>query len=393
MSALSGKTAVAGIGATPFSKNSGRSELQLALEAIVDAVNDAGLSIKDIDGLVTFDMDTSQQVDVSRNLGLTNVTFVSSTPFGGGLACATVQHACLAVAAGVANTVVCYRAFNERSGNRFASGENPIQPHSIPTASEVRWGWHAPHGIFTPASTIAVCARRYMHEYGATSEDFGRVSVLLRAHAAANPKAWFYKKPITLADHQASRMVVDPVRLLDCCQETDGGVAIIVTSTERARDLKKKPVIVKAAAQAMGDDQEVMTSYYRESITSHPEAKAVAAQLWKQSGLKQGDMDVLVLYDHFTPFVLLALEEYGFCKPGEAPGLIRSGALALDGKWPLNPHGGLIGEAYIHGLNNISEGVRQVRGEAVNQIEDAKNVLVTAGNGVPTSGLILGNDR
>jgi acetyl-CoA acetyltransferase len=180
--------------------------------------------------------------------------------------------------------------------------------------------------------------------------------------------------------------------LLDCCQESDGGVALIITSSEKARDLRKSPVFVKGAAQGSGPDQEVMTSYYRESITGLPEVRIVADQLWRQSGLVPADIDVLVLYDHFTPFVLVQLEEFGFCERGEGAQLVKSGALSLNGKWPFNPHGGLLGEAYIHGLNNISEAVRQVRGEAVNQIEGVKNVLVSGGTAVPTSGLVLSSE-
>jgi acetyl-CoA acetyltransferase len=389
MTGLAGKAAIAGIGATPFSKDSGRSELQLALEAIVAAVGDAGLSPDAIDGLVTFDIDTNPQIEVAHSLGLGDVKFFSLTPFGGGGACSVVQQAALAVACGIAETVVCYRAFNERSGRRFGAGQLPAEK-PYPSAFDVSWGWGAPHGLLTPAALVAMVAQRYCHEYGATSEDFGRVSVLARRHAATNPKAWFYGRPITLEDHQASRWIVEPLRLLDCCQETDGGVALVITSVERASERGGKVAVIKAAAQGLGPRQGMMTSYSRERITDMAEIGLVAKQLWAQSGLSHDDMDSLLLYDHFTPYVLIQLEELGFCKRGEAAALIASGALNLDGRWPFNPNGGLLGEAYIHGFNNIAEAVRQVRGEAVNQLADVENVLVTAGTGVPTSGLILG---
>jgi acetyl-CoA acetyltransferase len=229
-----------------------------------------------------------------------------------------------------------------------------------------------------------------MHEFGATSEDFGRIAVLARDHAATNPKAWFYGRPVTMDDHQSSRMIVDPLMLLDCCQESDGGVAFVVTSLERARDLQRTPVVIKAAAQGMGPDQEVMTSYYRPSISELPELAIVARQLWEQSGLTTDDLQSLVLYDHFTPFVLPQLEALGFCKRGEARHFVADGLLNRDGRWPTNTHGGQLGEAYIHGLNGVAEAVRQVRGQAANQVANVQNVLVTAGTGVPTSGLILG---
>jgi acetyl-CoA acetyltransferase len=245
-------------------------------------------------------------------------------------------------------------------------------------------------GLATPAATVAMFARRYMHEYGATSEDFGRVAVADRRHAATNPNAWFYGKPITLDDHQASRWIAEPLRLLDCCQESDGAVALVVTSAARAADLPHPPAVVRAAAQGSGPDQFVMNSYYRDDLTGLPEMSVVARQLWRQSGIGPDDVSVGVLYDHFTPFVLVQLEELGFCPRGEARNFIAGGAIELGGRLPLNPHGGQLGEAYIHGMNGIAEAVRQVRGTAVNQVRDAEFVLVTAGTGVPTSGLVLG---
>jgi len=391
MTGISGKAAIVGIGATEFSKNSGRSELRLALEAVTTAIKDAGLSPKEIDGLVTFNFDSSPEGDISRSIGADNVTYLAEAPYGGGAACAVVQHAALAVIAGVARAVVCYRAFNERSGFRF--GAPMDRPASLdPKPLDVHIGRYAPFGLMTPAGWVAMAARRYMHEFGATSEDFGRVAVIARDHAATNPKAWFYEKPITLEQHQVSRLIVDPLRLLDCCQESDGGVAFVITTAERARDLKQKPVLIKAAAQGMGPDQEMMTSYYRESISGLPEMANVGRQLWEQSGLTPQDIQTLVLYDHFTPFVLPQLEELGFCKRGEARHLIASGALGRGGRWPMNTHGGQLGEAYIHGLNGVAEAVRQVRGQAANQVTGLQHVLVTAGTGVPTSGLILGID-
>jgi acetyl-CoA acetyltransferase len=169
-------------------------------------------------------------------------------------------------------------------------------------------------------------------------------------------------------------------------------VALVFTRVERARDLPRRPAVVAAAAQGSGPDQYVMTSYYRDGLTGLPEMGVVARQLWGQSGVAHADVDVAVLYDHFTPYVLMQLEELGFCGRGEAPGFVASGALELDGSLPLNPHGGQLGEAYIHGMNGIAEAVRQLRGEAVNQVPGATTVLVTAGTGVPTSGLILTAD-
>ncbi|MER7808045.1 lipid-transfer protein [Streptomyces sp900116325] len=379
---LGGRAAIVGIGATEFSKDSGRSELKLAVEAVRAALDDAGLTPADVDGLVTFTMDTSPEITVAQAAGMGELSFFSRIHYGGGAACATVQQAALAVASGVADVVVCYRAFNERSGRRFGSG---VQ-HREPTAEGTALGWNLPFGLLTPASWVAMAAQRYLHTYNLTPEAFGHVAVTDRRHAARNPAAYFYGKPITLADHAASRWIVEPLRLLDCCQETDGGQAIVVTGAERARDLPRPPAVIVAAAQGAGRAQEQMTSFYRDGLTGLPEMDVVARQLWRTSGLAPADIDVGILYDHFTPFVLMQLEEFGFCGPGEAADFVADDAL------PLNTHGGQLGEAYLHGMNGIAEAVRQIRGTSVNQIPGAARTLVTAGTGVPTSGLILGTD-
>jgi acetyl-CoA acetyltransferase len=387
VSGLDGKAAIVGIGATEFSKESGRSELQLSAEATRAALADAGLRPADVDGLVTFTMDTSSEIALARELGIPELRFFSRVNYGGGAACGTVMHAAMAVATGVADVVVCYRGFNERSGSRF--GQVSVAAATQVNTNGLDNAWTYPMGLGTPAATVAMFARRYMHEYGATSEDFGRVAVADRKHASTNPHAWFYGKPITLEEHQASRMIVDPLHLLDCCQESDGAVALVVTSTDRARDLPQPPATIRAAAQGAGSDQFVMTSYYRDRIGLQ-EMGVVGRELWRQCGLGPDDMDTAVLYDHFTPFVLMQLEELGFCGRGEARGFIADGAIEVGGRLPLNTHGGQLGEAYIHGMNGIAEGVRQMRGTSVNQVEDAQHVLVTAGTGVPTSGLVLG---
>ncbi len=385
---LRDRAAIAGIGATEFSKNSGRSELRLAVEAVTAALADAGLEPKDVDGYSTFSMDNNPAIEINRSIGGGDLRFFSRVHYGGGAASATVLQAAMAVATGVADTVVCYRAMNERSMQRFGAGVQERPP--TPTVESAHFGWYAPYGLLTPASCVAMCARRYLHEYGATTEDFGRVSVADRKHAATNPAAWFYEKPITLEDHQSSRWIVDPLRLLDCCQESDGAVAVVVTRLERARDLRQPPAVIRAAAQAASSEQQMMTGFYADDIAGLPEMGLVAQQLYATAGLTPDDIQTAVIYDHFTPFVLTQLEEFGFCKTGEAKDFIRDGNIEIGGRLPINTHGGQLGEAYIHGMNGISEAVRQVRGTAVNPVKDVENVVVTAGTGVPTSGLILG---
>lgn len=385
---LKNKAAIVGIGATEFSKDSQRSELRLAVEAIGAALDDAGLQPADVDGMVTFTMDHNPEIEIKRCLGGGALRFFSRIHYGGGAACATVHQAAMAVATGVASVVVCYRAMNERSAYRFGSGVQSLTP--MPTTESAHFGWYAPFGLLTPAAWVAMSAQRYMHEFGATSEDFGRIAVIDRRHAANNPAAWFYRRPITLEEHQRSRFIVDPLRLLDCCQESDGAVALVITSAERARDLRQPPALITAAAQGAGDGEQMMTGYYGANVTGLPAMGVVAHELYETSGLGPADLRMAIIYDHFTPFVLCQLEEFGFCKRGEGKDFVRDGQADLTGRLPINTHGGQLGEAYIHGMNGISEAVRQVRGTAINQVRDVGYVLVTAGTGVPTSGLILG---
>jgi len=380
--------AIAGIGATEFSKASGRSEMRLCVEACEAAIADAGLEPSQIDGMVTFTADTNPEIEIARNLGIGELSFFSRIHHGGGAACGTIQQAVLAVNAGVADYVVCYRGFNERSGRRFGAGVQDRAP--MATAESSHFSWYAPFGLLTPAQWVAMFAQRYCYEFGASSEDFGRIAVADRTHAATNPKAWFYEQPITLEEHQQSRWIVEPLHLLDCCQESDGAQALVVTTPERARDLPQPTVLVNASAQGAGENQDMMTSYYRETISGLPEMGLVARQLWNTTGLGPDDMQAAIIYDHFTPLALPQLEEFGFCARGEAKDFIRGGTIQLGGRLPINTNGGQLGEAYIHGMNGIAEGVRLVRGTSTNQPPAVEHVLVTAGTMVPTSALLLG---
>jgi acetyl-CoA acetyltransferase len=388
---VGGRTAIAGIGATEFSKASGRSELRLAVEATKAALDDAGIAPGEVDGLVTFTMDNNPEIELARNLGMNDLKLFSRVHYGGGAGGGTILQAAMAIASGVCDVVVCYRAFNERSGHRFGTGVQDRPP--APNTENAHYAWYSPYGLVTPAQWVAMFARRYMHTYGATSEDFGRVAVADRFHASTNPAAWFYKQPITLEEHQASRWIVEPLHLLDCCQESDGAQALVITSRERAMDSPNGAAVITAAAQGASKGQEMMTSYYRDDMAGLPEMGLVARQLWATSGLSPDDIQTAVIYDHFTPFVLCQLEEFGFCGRGEAKDFIVDAGIELGGRLPVNTNGGQLGEAYIHGMNGIAEGVRQVRGTSVNQVPGVEHVLVTAGTGVPTSNLILGRDN
>src|SRR3954468_12334176 len=258
------QTAIVGIGQTEFSKNSGRSELQLACEASRAAIEDAGLKPSDIDGMVTFDSDPNDELAIIRNVGIPELQWVSRTIRGGAGSGSTLHHAAAAVASGAANYVLVYRAFNERSGRRFGQPQGAI--------SNPAGNWYMPYGLDTPAKIYSLWFQRYMAKYGLTNADFGRYTVAVRKYAAKNPNAWFYNRPITLDDHQNSRWIVEPIlRLLDCCQESDGGVALIVTTAERARDLPNA-VAIEAVDTSHLEGGDIMYNYYHPEAGAFPEA-------------------------------------------------------------------------------------------------------------------------
>ena len=381
--------AIVGVGATEFSRQAGRTELQLACEAIRDALTDAGVKAADVDGIVSYTVDPVEETELVRSVGFQEVVFSSRVPYGGGGSMGTLLHAAAAIDSGAADVVVVYRAVRARSGSsRFGAPKtspSPTSGHSGTTAMQ----WCMPYGVLTPASWMALNATRYMHAYGVASEDFGRAVVQLRAYAEANPAAWGYKRPMSLADHQASRWIAEPcIRLLDCCQETDGSVALIITSRERAGDLAEVPVMIGAATTAGLFEQEIASDHYRPDLSVMEGSVALGKRLFDRSGFRRDEIDAAMIYDAFSPILLMQLEALGFCGLGEAKDFVADGNLALDGALPTNTNGGLIGEGYIHGLNLVLEAVRQLRGTAVNQVREARQVLVTASR----TGAILTRD-
>ena len=377
-SRLRDATAVVGIGQTEFSKAAGRSETQLAAEAIVAALADAGITTADVDGLVSYTIDPVEETELVRALGIPEIRFSSRVPYGGGGSQGVLLHAAAAVAAGVADVVVAYRAIKARSGERFgraAVGSRGTSSHSGSTAMQ----WCTPYGVLTPASWMSLNAVRYMHAYGVSNEDFGRAVVQFREYAAHNPNAHFYGKPITLDEHQASRWIAEPaIRLFDCCQETDGSVALVITSADRAA-ASDQPVLIAAAANAGPFEEEIASNHYTRDIAVMGGCAAMAERLFDGSGCSRSDIDVALIYDAFSPMFLMQLEALGFCGPGEAKDFIAAGNLGPHGDLPCNTNGGLIGEGYIHGLNLTTEAVRQLRGTSPNQLVDPATALVCAG--------------
>lgn len=379
--------AIVGIGATEFSRDSGRSEIQMVCEAIRAAVDDAGLRMEDIDGMVRFSMDFTDEMHIISSLGIPELRYFAECGYGGGASCATVMHAAAAVVTGLADYVVCYRTMNERSGRRY--GHTPGVGFVKTTPSD-HFGYIMPFGLTSAPIWVAMFATRYLYEYGVRPEQLGWVSVVCREHACRNPKAMFYGRPITLEDYLNSRMIVDPLRLYDCCVDTDGAVALIVTTAERARDLRQRPAYILGATQGTATEGETMTSYYRPRITILPESWYTAQELWRVTGVEPKDVDVAQFYDAFTCLVPMQLEEYGFCAPGEGAAFCEGGdRIRLGGELPVNTSGGHLSEAYIHGMNLIAEAVRQIRGTSTAQVPDAELSLVTGGLGVPTSAILL----
>ena len=384
---LRDEAAIVGIGQTPYTKNSGVSELSLAVEAVSKAIDDAGIDPQQVDGYCSFTLDTNDEVDIARAVGTGDCTFYSRIGYGGGAAIGVVHQAVMALATGQARYVVVYRALNGRSGQRYSQGVSG----DIVTSDLIHWSWYMPWGLMTPASWVAMFTQRYMHDTGCKAEDLAEVALATRAHAVNNPDAFFYQRPLTLDEYMSARWIAEPLRLYDCCQETDGGVAVVLTTPERARDCAQPAALVKGVAQAFAAEQEQMTSFYNRDIARLPEKEIVARNLWATAGLGPEDIDAAIIYDAFTSIVLFQLEAYGFCGAGEAKDFVKDGALsAQGGRLPTNTHGGQLSEAYLHGVNGIAEGVRLIRGTSTNQPERNDHVLVTAGVGVPTAGMVLG---
>lgn len=386
---LSNEAAIAGIGVTEFTKDSGVSELSLAAECVLAACEDAGVAPAEIDGLVSYTLDSSDEVEVARAVGAGDLTHFSKINYGGGAAVGTVAQAVMAVATGQASTVVCYRALNGRSGKRMGQGVSG----DIISSDIIHWSWYMAYGMLIPGSWVAMIANKYMHNFGVTREDLGRVAIAQRQNALHNPRAFGYGKPLTMEQYLESPLLAHPLCLYDFCQETDGGCALLITSTERARDLQQKPAVIRGVAQASSRGQEQMTSFYRDELDSLPEMELAAKRVYEIAGLSANDIDAACLYDAFSCEIIMQLESFGFCGRGEGKDLVRDGALEIDGRLPNNTHGGLLSEAYIHGMNNIAEGVRLIRGESTAQpAKNIEHVLVSSGVGVPTGALILGAD-
>jgi acetyl-CoA acetyltransferase len=364
MSSLRNKVAIVGVGASPQGKLPGSTPLSLGVEAFKRALDDAGLKKEDIDGLLTMPGTTSPEASLNylrmgETLGI-DPKYTGSMTMGGGTAGALLQMAVLAVEAGLATTVACVFGDTAKTGgSKFnrASGWGDS------------WGiW----GMLGAAANSAVAASRHMALYGTTSRQLGEVAVACRKHASLNPNA-VMRDPITIEDHQNSRWVVEPFHLLDCCLISDGGVCVIVTSADRARHLKKPPVLIAGMGQAY-----TTQNMEREDWWYVPHQKDALKRAFTMAGVGPKDIDVAQLYDNFTMSVLLWLEHAGFCGVGEAGAFVEGGRIQLGGELPVNTAGGNLSESYMEGWLHIVEGVRQIRGEGdERQVAGAETCLVT----------------
>lgn len=367
---FAGRAAIVGVGWTPFSRESGVTVGDLATACVLDALADAGLGVADVDGLLSYAMNDSIPVlGLARSLGLANLRWHQDL-FGGGTQAASILgDAAMIVDSGLAETVVVYRALNGRSGKRMGQV-------AVGHAEDAHF--YGQYGLAGPVQLYALAAQRYLHDTGQTDDDLGAVAVELRAHALRNPRA-LMRTPLTLDDHHAGPWVATPLRRFDCCQETDGGVALVVTGTDRARHLAHDPVSIRTVVRGGGPGCSALD---RADHLDGVFSRYIADELWRSSGLTPGEVDVAQLYDAYTWVVLRQLEDFGFCPPGEAGAFVRDGGLRLGGSTPTNTNGGLLSEAYVHGLNNVAEAVVQLRHEAGDrQVAGAEVALCTGFGG------------
>jgi acetyl-CoA acetyltransferase len=377
---LKDAAAIVGIGETAFAKKLEPSEKSLALEAILAALDDAGISPGEVDGLASYTLESSDEVEIARNIGAGDITWFNQVGYGGGAGPACVGQLALAIAAGQCEVGVVWRSRKRGSGGRIWA-DTEIQ-YSMPAA------WTRPWGLLRPVDEIALLTRRYMHEFGATRDHLANVAIAVRRMANRNPRASMFDKPLDRAQYMAARWISEPLCLFDNCLESDGALACVLVSAERARDCRKPPVLVHAFAQGIPQQSQTMINYWCDDPLRGP-AWTCAQKLYARSDIGPTEIDVAQIYDAFSPLVLLSLEGYRFCGRGEGAAFSEGGALELGGRLPINTSGGGLSEAYVHGFNLINEGVRQLRGESCNPVPDAETCLVTGGEGVPTSALIL----
>jgi len=378
--------AIAGVGESRYYKRgeAAESEFQLACIAIRNAVEDAGLMLREVDGFVSYMDVRNDPIRLSTALGTDAVDFTAQAWGNGGNGVASaIQIADAAVCAGYAKHVVVFRALAQGEFGRFGQGN-----YGGAGAVAGSRAFEMPFGLVTPAHINAMQTTRFMHEHGVSQDALAEVALASYAHAQHNPRALRNGSPLTREEYHASRWVVKPFHLYDCCPENDGAAAVVVTTTERARDLRKGAVPILAAAQGLEPRDGIAGFNEHGFPTSHH--KGVARRLWERAGVGPEDVPVAQFYENFTGPVLMAISEMGFCPADEIDAFVRAGNLRWpDGRLPINTSGGNLGEAYIHGFELINEAVRQVRGESTCQVESAELSLAVGGPGYAPGSAVL----
>jgi len=380
---LQDQAVIAGIAQSRFGRGLEETEYELACDVILAALADAGIDPSEVDGLVSYSIESSDETAIGKAVGTGELTFFARLPFGGGSAPASVGLLAMAVAAGQCSVGVAFRS-RKRASRQARTWTRHGRGGEVAVGEE----FSRAYGLVRPTDEVAMLARRYMHEYGATRDHLANVALACNRHGSANPAAMSYQRPLTREMYMASRWVSEPLCLYDNCLESDGALATVVVSAERSRSLRQTPVYIHSFAQGLPRQQHSMVNYFNDDPLYGP-SWTCGRSLFARSEFQPQDIDVAQIYDAFSPLVLLSLEGYGFCKRGEAGPFTEDGGIEIGGRLPVNTSGGSLSEAYIHGFNLLVEGVRQVRGSSPNQVADVESSMVSGAEAVGTSALIL----
>ncbi|GAA0964976.1 lipid-transfer protein [Acrocarpospora macrocephala] len=388
------RIAIVGVGQTtiwPRGQSAPLTEVDLTCRALMSACDDAGIAVTDVDGFAFYRGGVDAGL-LAQTLGIDEITFCASLSGAGGGSAGSLGLAAAAIQSGMATVVACPMAF-QQIGTRFGAayardgvGGGPLYNHASPEDDYLR-----PADLVAPAQMFGLIAQRHMHKYGTTREAFAEVAITFRDNARKTPGS-LMTKPMTREDYFNARMISDPICLFDCCVESEGAGVVLVTSLERARDLRKTPVEVLASVHGGEGDwgQGIMWLNMPDEIFSSSGHRGIAKRMYERAGIKPADVDVAMIYDHFAPMVLLQLEDYGFCAIGESNDFVLDGNIRMDGAIPVNPNGGQLSNGYLIGFSLVTEAVRQVRGEGANQVAGAEVALVTGGPAaLPVSGSLL----
>jgi acetyl-CoA acetyltransferase len=368
------RAAIVGIGETEYVRGAGSTPVEMMVEAAHAALADAGLRGRDLDGIIPPPVYTTAE-ELATTLGVVDLRHAVTVEMGGASPVAAIGHAARAVTEGIASAVLVVVGWNGYTAMRPKPGARRVRVPEFQATVRAFRDFYRPYGAVLPVQVYSWIATRYQRLYGVPPDAPGTVAVAMRKHSRMNPKAVMREKPLTMEDYLASRWVSEPMRLYDCCLETDGACAVIVTSTERARDLAKPPVAVLGAAEGHpypADDIPARTDMLK--IGLHDAGPRALAE----AGVQAASADLLGIYDCFTWTVLWQIEALGLCRRGEAKDWVRGGRIELGGEMPINVNGGLLSEAHVWGLNNVVEVVRQLRHDAgARQVADAELAIVT----------------